>query len=185
MQMLMNSEQATLLSKVSSELEKIRCESHGKISQKRSLPSCGDSRVSSSEGSVVDDEKVFHVSAYGTETSAYQFTGKYTGVSLDKNNDKSSHLRPTIDVSKQNLCTPGKSKVIDEGSSNATDHKFPPGCLKLLFSLPGNNKCVDCSEKRPEWASVSYGVLLCLKCCGRHRGFGVQVSICLIWKSRL
>ena len=54
--------------------------------------------------------------------------------------------------------------------------RFPSNCLKLVRSLPGNSRCVDCDEMNPEWASVSYGVLLCLRCSGRHRGLGVNVS---------
>lgn len=53
---------------------------------------------------------------------------------------------------------------------------FPPACLQLLRSIPGNNYCIDCGAQEPSWASVSYGVLLCLECSGRHRGFGVQNS---------
>ena len=55
--------------------------------------------------------------------------------------------------------------------------RFPTSCLRLVRGLPGNSRCVDCDEMNPEWASVSYGVLLCLRCSGRHRGLGVNVSV--------
>merc|ERR1712151_968886 len=54
---------------------------------------------------------------------------------------------------------------------------FPSTCLPLLRGIAGNGKCVDCGAADPNWASVSYGILLCLNCSGRHRGFGVQTSI--------
>ena len=54
-------------------------------------------------------------------------------------------------------------------------HPFPPACSLLLRSLPGNDACMDCGARHPEWATVSYGALICLECSGRHRSLGVQV----------
>jgi Putative GTPase activating protein for Arf len=55
-------------------------------------------------------------------------------------------------------------------------HSFPKACLSLLKFIEGNAQCVDCGSHDPQWASVSYGAILCLKCSGRHRSLGVQVS---------
>lgn len=54
--------------------------------------------------------------------------------------------------------------------------RFPPACLQILRLLPGNQKCMDCEQHQPEWASISHGTLLCISCAGRHRALGVNTS---------
>ncbi|KAL3822185.1 hypothetical protein ACHAXA_008201 [Cyclostephanos tholiformis] len=65
----------------------------------------------------------------------------------------------------------------DDDDDDDVERPFPPACLRLILSLPGNASCHDCGDaKSTTWASVSHGITLCLQCCGRHRGMGVSTS---------
>jgi ADP-ribosylation factor GTPase-activating protein 1 len=68
------------------------------------------------------------------------------------------------------------SAELEKMRSDKPYHSFPPACLAMLKSIKGNHRCIDCGEQDPQWATVSYGALLCLQCSGRHRSLGVQVS---------
>lgn len=47
---------------------------------------------------------------------------------------------------------------------------------EALMEIPGNGRCADCRGAAPEWASTTFGVLLCIDCAGVHRSLGSHIS---------
>ncbi|XP_035010931.2 BAR_ACAPs and ArfGap_ACAP domain-containing protein [Hippoglossus stenolepis] len=59
----------------------------------------------------------------------------------------------------------------------------PPGppaqrlaALGVALRGPGNQRCCDCGEEEPRWASINLGVTMCIECSGIHRSLGVHLS---------
>ena len=48
--------------------------------------------------------------------------------------------------------------------------------IKNILSIPSNQSCFDCGNKRPRWSSPYLGILICMECAGRHRSYGTHIS---------
>ena len=49
--------------------------------------------------------------------------------------------------------------------------------LQQLITIEANQKCFDCGQPNPQWASINNGVFLCLRCAGVHKHLCSDISL--------
>ncbi|CAB9531032.1 with ANK repeat and PH domain-containing protein cnt [Seminavis robusta] len=71
-----------------------------------------------------------------------------------------------------------RSKELGSTTTAATSNPYEMNVqdYEQVQQLPGNDVCADCGSHDTEWASVTYGILICTSCSGQHRSLGTHIS---------
>ena len=48
--------------------------------------------------------------------------------------------------------------------------------FEMLLHQKGNDRCADCKAKSPLWASLDFGIIICMNCSGGHRSLGRLIT---------
>jgi len=91
----------------------------------------------------------------------------------------STALHEAMDSDNGNDTSSGAIQWEDSDTEEAQDRRgagrAQPSARQIV-DIPGNQCCCDCGAIEPQWASINFGVTLCIECGGIHRGMGVHIS---------
>ncbi|KAI1893791.1 hypothetical protein AGOR_G00127300 [Albula goreensis] len=72
------------------------------------------------------------------------------------------------------------TEKLPQAAASLVPQLSPPipqaAALGVALQGSGNQRCCDCGENDPRWASINLGITMCIECSGIHRSLGVHVS---------
>merc|ERR1712228_189243 len=82
----------------------------------------------------------------------------------------------TVDKFNQRRSDKPASRPLSYGIKDQNDFKRVEK-VRLKSQIMGANPyCADCGTSSPEWCSINVGFVICVNCCGVHRGLGTHIS---------
>ncbi|XP_074273488.1 ADP-ribosylation factor GTPase-activating protein AGD2-like [Silene latifolia] len=117
-----------------------------------------------------------------TEADRMEWINKITGVITSLLNAHLSQQEPFIRVNEKHNSRLASEPVSNIQTPQKQGHGWgnmemqTEGVSGLLREIPGNDQCAECSAPEPDWASLNFGILMCIECSGAHRNLGVHIS---------
>ncbi|ELR23204.1 GTPase activating protein [Acanthamoeba castellanii str. Neff] len=99
---------------------------------------------------------------------------------VDNNEDEEGEGLESKGSTKTKKKDKKKGSEAKRKSRSASDAKDEKKDRTLRWS--SNLYCADCGEPQPEWASINYGIFICLACSGIHRSLGVRSVVLDRWR---